>query len=59
MSHQGHKSAVANLERLNSELTQSLERCRFLLSECRSKLAANANEDVDEEGERATTPKGG
>ena len=31
----------ADLERVNAELRSSLEQCRALLAECRSKLAAN------------------
>jgi len=34
---------VAELQQLNSELTRSLERCRRLLFDCRSQLAANVN----------------
>jgi hypothetical protein len=29
---------------VNAELRQSLKRCRFLLDDCRAKLAANSNE---------------
>lgn len=44
MSDQHDTQEIANLERINAELTQSLKRCRFLLADCRSKLAANSNE---------------
>jgi len=43
MLNQQDKKEIAQLEQLNARLTQSLERCRFLLADCRSKLAANAN----------------
>ena len=45
VSDQQHKQEIANMERVNAELTDSLQRCRFLLVECRSKLAANSNEE--------------
>jgi hypothetical protein len=35
---------LAELRRMNARLDESLKRCRALLSECKSKLAANANE---------------
>jgi hypothetical protein len=38
---QQDKQESANLERLNEELTSSLDRCRFLVSECRTKLVAD------------------
>lgn len=34
---------IADLQRLNENLSRSLERCRELLSRCRSQLAANSN----------------
>jgi hypothetical protein len=34
----------ADLERVNAELRSSLEKCRTLLAECRSKLAANEDD---------------
>ena len=34
---------VSELEQANAELQQSLEHCRELLAECRSKLVANSN----------------
>lgn len=34
---------MAELEEANVSLKQSLEHCRELLSECRSKLAANSD----------------
>ena len=53
MSDQQDKQEMANLQRINAELTQSLERCRFLLADCRSKLAANSNEELIEDDEEA------
>jgi hypothetical protein len=43
VSSQTDKQEIAQLQRANAELTQSLERCRELVAECRSKLAANSN----------------
>ena len=53
VSDQHDKQAIAHLERINAELTQSLKRCRFLLADCRSKLAVNSNEEqLIEDNER-------
>jgi hypothetical protein len=38
------KEQVARLERLNAELSDSLQRCRRLLHDYQSRLAANSNE---------------
>ena len=35
---------IAQLDKLNDQLTASIGRCRFLLNDCRSKLAANSND---------------
>ena len=35
---------TGHLLQVNSDLRASLKRCRVLLDECRSKLAANSNE---------------
>lgn len=35
------KKQIADLERTNAELEQSLERCSELLEKCESQLAAN------------------
>jgi hypothetical protein len=43
MSDQKHEQETAELQRLNAELTRSLARCRKLLFDCRSQLAANTN----------------
>ena len=53
MSDQRDKPELAELEQLNAELTRSLARCRRLLFDCRSQLAANSNmpELLDEEGD--------
>ena len=37
----------AELERLNAQLTDSLERCRRILADYQSRLAANTNEPSD------------
>jgi len=44
-----------HLARINSELNQSLERCRDLLKTHKSELAANSNDEdlPDDEGEGA------
>ena len=44
MLNQNNIQEVAHLEDVNAELTQSLDRCRHLLADCREKLAANSNE---------------
>lgn len=56
MSNQRDKQEIAQLEELNAELTRSLVRCRKLLFDCRSHLAANSNipELLDEPDEEAT-----
>ena len=53
VSDQDDEREIAELEQLNGELTRSLARCRKLLSDCRSQLAANANmpELLDEDRE--------
>lgn len=43
MSNLENKQEIAELERLNCELTRSLRRCRRLLFDYRSQLAANTN----------------
>jgi hypothetical protein len=44
MSDQQDNQELAALAKVNAELRQSLKRCRVLLDDCRSKLAANSNE---------------
>lgn len=53
VSKQEDKQEIAELERLNHELTRSLQRCRRLLFDCRSQLAANTNmpELLDDQSE--------
>ena len=61
MSHQQDNSEIARLRKVNADLTRSLDRCRELVADCRSKLAANSNEpmlfdnddDEEEESDRA------
>jgi hypothetical protein len=43
MTDQQDKQETAELKQLNAELTRSLARCRKLLFDCRSQLAANCN----------------
>ena len=43
MSNQDDKQEIVELAELNAELTKSLARCRKLLRDCRSQLAANSN----------------
>jgi hypothetical protein len=43
VSKQTDKQEVADLRRLNAELTRNIQRCRDLLADCREKLAANGN----------------
>jgi hypothetical protein len=54
MSDQQDNEQMSHLREVNAELRQSLKRCRSLLDDCRSKLAANSNEPQsanDEEDE--------
>jgi hypothetical protein len=44
MSYQQDNPEIERLRRVNAELTRSLGRCRELVHECRTKLAANSNE---------------
>ena len=57
MSDQQDTEDIAHLETVNANLTRSLKRCRVLLDDCRSKLAANANEpeqaQPEDDSERA------
>ena len=53
MASQRDQQDSADLERVNAELTASLERCRELLAECQSKLAANSNEPAAPLGREA------
>jgi hypothetical protein len=41
---------IAHLHDLNDQLSASLDRCRSLLDECRSKLAANSNDKEPADG---------
>ncbi len=43
------KQDMAQLERVNAELKESLKQCRRIVSDCQSRLAANSNEaDVED-----------
>lgn len=44
MIEQQDKQETAYLERVNADLSQSLERCHWLVDDCRSKLASNSND---------------
>jgi hypothetical protein len=46
MSDQKDSEEIARLKQVNGELNRSLTRCRKLVQECRSKLAANSNEPM-------------
>lgn len=52
---QQDNSEIARLTKVNKDLTRGLDRCRELVEDCRSKLAANSNEptpfDNDEDQE--------
>ena len=37
------ENEIARLRELNSELGDSIKRCRTILSDCRKRLAANTN----------------
>jgi hypothetical protein len=43
-----HKNDMAELERVNAELKESLKRCRRIVSDCQSRLAANSNDAAGE-----------
>jgi hypothetical protein len=43
---------IAELQRLNDKLSESLERCRRILADCQSKLAANSNDSPFSRRER-------
>jgi hypothetical protein len=45
---------LGELEQANAKLSESLKRCRRLVADCRSKLAANGNEPAEESVERAS-----
>ena len=47
---------IAELERLNAQLSGSLKRCREILADCHSRLASNSNapdESDEEDAERS------
>jgi hypothetical protein len=50
MSDQHDDEEVGRLKQVNADLTASLKRCRVLLDDCRSKLAANSNEPEEAVG---------
>ena len=53
MPNQEDKRRLVELEQINEDLSESLERCRFLLKACRAKLAANGNDsEQDDEDDR-------
>jgi hypothetical protein len=47
VSQPDQQEEIARLEQINEELTDSLKRCRGLLSTAWSQLAANGNEQID------------
>jgi hypothetical protein len=51
VSEQKDKQDITALEQVNAELSDSLDRCRALLRDCRTKLAANSNDEDGEESE--------
>ena len=58
VTDQQDNSETAHLKKVNAELTRSLEKCRELVDDCRTKLAANSNEPMlfnndDEEEEES------
>jgi hypothetical protein len=50
MENRADNRDAAELERLNAQLTDSLERCRRILADCQSKLAANTNQPENDAG---------
>lgn len=54
MTDDDDKQKIAHLEQVNEELEESLGRCREMLNDYRSKLAANVNDKADpDEDEQA------
>ena len=54
VTDEGDKQKIAHLEQVNEELEESLGRCREMLNDYRSKLAANLNDKADpDEDEQA------
>jgi hypothetical protein len=61
VSDQQDNEEIVHLKQVNVELTRSLRRCRELVVDCRTKLAANSNEpfmfdnddEKDDESDRA------
>jgi hypothetical protein len=47
VSDQQDTEETARVAKASAELAHSLKRCRVLLDDCRSKLAANSNEPAD------------
>jgi len=53
VSKKNDKQEIAELEHVNAQLTSSLARCRHMLADYRSMLAANTNSPEGERGDRA------
>ena len=51
MKRKNDRPNGADLEQVNAELRKSLEHCRELLAECRTKLAANSDDPSEGEAE--------
>ena len=46
VSDKNERGELARLERLNEDLSESLRRCRKLLHDIESRIAANSNEEA-------------
>jgi hypothetical protein len=56
VNRSSERQTGASLEEVNAELRKSLEHCRELLAECRSKLANNSDEPAAENVAEGETP---
>ena len=56
MSNKDDSKEIAQLQELNEELSESLERCHALLEECRAKLGSGSNDNQAREANEGTTP---
>lgn len=54
MSVNDDKEEILLLRLVNDELTNSLARCRFMLNDCKAKLAANSNDALSPEEDEDT-----
>jgi hypothetical protein len=56
MPNKDDSKEIAQLQELNEELSESLERCHALLEECRAKLGSGSNDNQAREANEGTSP---